>query len=160
MRLIKTLLVFSFSLFCLIYAAQNLVNLEAAHAFIAYIASMPEHAAYPEHIGPAITSSALVWVMVLTIISAELAAGGLALWGAWRMWQTRNAGPDAFNAAKHSGLIAYGIGLLLWFGIFHAVGGAYFQMWQIEAGRGPFDNSAAFVTMIGIIFMIVQAPDS
>ena len=139
-RIIKIGIAACISLFCLFYAVQNLMNLQAAHGFVGLMASMADHTAYPNHFGPAITSPALVWIMLFIIIAGELLAGVLAARGAVSMWGARLADGDTFNASKTLVYAACGIAILVWFGIFSAFGGAYFQMWQTAAGETPLQD--------------------
>ncbi len=160
MRFIKIFLAIFVALFCLFYATQNVWNLSAGHWFVGHMASMEGHEAYPAHFGPPVTSPAMVWVMFSIIIALEYLAGLLAAKGAWDMWLARGDSAERFNHAKAYALIACGVGMIIWFGIFHALGGAYFQMWQIEAGRGPTIDSAHFSLQMGMIFLVLNSSDS
>ncbi len=158
-RLIKVALVVSASVLCLFYALQNVVNLNAGHAFIAYIVSMQDHIAYPNHFGPAVESSAVVWAMYVIIIVLEVTAGIILAKGAFDLWKARNSSADEFNVSKSWALAGTGLAAFIWFGIFSAIGGAYFQMWQTDAGSGALNNSAQFVLMNGVVWLIVRAED-
>lgn len=156
-RVIKIILAVFASAFCLMYALQNLFNLEAAYGFVAMMATMEGHAAYPNHFGPAITSPLLIWSMLWIIISLELLAGLLSAKGAFDMWRARGAEAGQFNAAKKYVLAGTGVGMIVWFGIFSAVGGAYFQMWQTEMGNSVLRDAFGFAVMQGLIFLIIQS---
>ena len=158
-RLIKTGITVCISLFCLFYAVQNLMNLQAAHGFVGLMASMADHVAYPNHFGPAITSSALVWIMLFIIIAGELLAGLLAARGALSMWGARNADADTFNASKTLAYAACGVAILVWFGIFSAFGGAYFQMWQTAAGEGPLMHASTFSIQFAALWVVLALKD-
>ena len=41
-----------------------------------------------------------------------------------------------------------------------AIGGAYFQMWQIPAGAAVLENAFWFSAQLGIILLVVNAPDA
>jgi len=159
-RNIKTAIAAFVALFCLFYAVQNLMNLHAAHGFVGLMASMADHVAYPNHFGPAVTSSALVWIMLFIIIAGELLAGLLAAKGTLDMWRTRGGDVDTFNAAKTYALAGCGVGVLVWFGIFSAVGGAYFQMWQTEAGAGPLREASIFSIQMAALYLVIAARDN
>jgi predicted small integral membrane protein len=158
-RLIKTVITLFLGLFCLMYALQNIFNLQAGYGFIALMTSMEGHVGYPNSFGPPVTAPALVWTIFWIIILTELAAGSAAIKGFMDMWSARNADAATFNAAKQWGIVGAGLGIIIWFGYFHAIGGAYFQMWQVEAGRGPFQDSALFVVMCGVIALILMQAD-
>lgn len=159
-RLIKIGIAVFVALFCLFYAIQNLVNLEAAHSFVALMAGMGDHVAYPNHFGPPVTSSALVWVMLFIIIAGELAAGLLAAKGSLDMWKARNTDADIFQASKTLVFAACGIAIVVWFGIFSAIGGAYFQMWQTAAGTGPLMNASVFSIQFGALWLVLALKDN
>lgn len=159
LRIIKIAIAAFIALFCLFYALQNLMNLQAGHGFVALMASMADHAAYPRHFGPPITSPAFVWLMFGLIIAGELLAGVLAARGAINMWRARKAGADAFNASKTYAYAACGVAIIVWYGIFHAFGGAYFQMWQTAAGEGPFTHSALFSIQHAALWLVLAIRD-
>jgi len=158
-RTFKIALAMFIALFCLTYAAQNLMNLQSAHGFVGLMTSMADHVAYPNHIGPPIKSPAVVWVFLFVIIAAELLAGLLGGKGAWDMWKARNSDADTFNSAKTYAMAACGVAILLWFGVFSAVGGAYFQMWQTTAGETPLMHASTFSIQYGVFFLIFALKD-
>ena len=158
-RLIKTAIAAFIALFCLFYAFQNLMNLQAGHGFVGYMTSMADHVGYPNHFGPPITSPAVVWIMFFMIIAGELLAGGLAAHGAFKMWSARKADAATFNASKTTAYAACGVAILVWYGIFHAFGGAYFQMWQTELGEGPFVHSALFSIQHAALWLVLAIQD-
>ncbi len=158
-RLIKILIAAFVALFCLFYAFQNLMNLQAAHGFVGLMTSMADHVAYPKHFGPAITSSTLIWIMLFIIIAGELAAGLLAAKGSLDMWKARAADAGSFQAAKKLVFAACGVAMLVWFGVFSAVGGAYFQMWQTAAGETPLMHASTFSIQFAAIWLVMALRD-
>jgi predicted small integral membrane protein len=144
-RYLKVAFVFFIGVMALVYALQNVVNIEAAYAVVGAVLGMENHEYYASSLGPAIKSPALVWLAVATIILAETAAGVLALLGSWKLWRARHATGADFNAAKTLTLLGCGIGVIVWFGFFGSVGAAWFQMWQTELGAmslgGAFQNA-------------------
>jgi predicted small integral membrane protein len=159
-RYIKIALAASVALFCLMYALQNVVNLEAAHWFVSYTTGMEDHDKYPSHFGPAVTAPAIHSIMLWIIILLEVAAGLLAAKGAVDLFRARNASADAFNAAKTYAIVGCGVGILVWFGLFSAIGGAYFQMWQTEAGGGALANATWFSLQLGVLWLVISQKDS
>ena len=158
-RYLKIVLVAFVSLLCLLYAAQNVVNLDAAYGFVYAVFSMADHAAYPASLGPAITSPALVWPALLFIITLEFLAGLLAAKGAWDLWAARRAPAEAFNAAKTWALLGCGLGVVVWFGLFATLGGAWFQMWQTQLGSGSLQGAFQFAMQIGLVLLFVNMAD-
>jgi predicted small integral membrane protein len=159
MRIIKVLLAAFVALFCILYAVQNIVNLQAAHGFVAYVASMADHTAYPSHFGPPVTAPALTWTMLWIIIALEMGAGLLAAKGAYDMLRVRNAPADEFNAAKSYALAGCGVAIIVWFGLFSAIAGTYFQMWQTEAGLNALRDASVFSVQNGIILLVLALKD-
>jgi len=158
-RLIKVLLGAFVALFCLFYALQNIVNLQAGHGFVTYVSSMADHAAYPGHFGPPVTVSALIWAMFLIIVALEMLAGLLAAKGTWDLFNARNASAEDFDAAKKFVLIGCGVAVLVWFGLFGAIAGAYFQAWQTEAGLNAVRDAGMFSIQHGIVLLIIAMKD-
>lgn len=159
MRSIKIILAAFVALFCVFYAVQNIVNLQAGHGFVTYVASMVDHGAYPAHFGPPITAPALTWTMYFIIIALELAAGLLAARGAYDLFQARGAAADQFNAAKKHALTACGLAIVIWFGLFGAIAGAYFQTWQTEAGLNALRDAGMFSIQHGIVLLVLAMRD-
>jgi len=160
-RNIKILLSLCVAAMCLIYAGQNLVNLQQAHGAVAYVLGNVDHQVYPNSIGPTITSSALVWVGVFIIIALEITAGLVTLKGSWDLFQARAADAEAFNKAKRVTLLGIGLALLVWFGVFHVIGGALFQQWQTELGHNSLTDAFWFVAMPMLAGLyLTQVPDN
>ena len=159
MRSIKILLAGFVALFCVFYAVQNIVNLQAGHGFVSYVASMADLGGYPAHFGPAITAPALTWIMYFIIIALELLAGLLAAKGAYDMFKARNLSVDDFDAAKKYALAGCGVAIVVWFGLFGAIAGAYFQTWQTEAGLSALRDAGMFSIQHGIVLLIIAMKD-
>jgi predicted small integral membrane protein len=159
MRLIKILLAAFVALFCVFYAVQNIVNLQAAHGFVVYVASMADHTAYPAHFGPPITAPALTWTILWIIIALEMGAGLLAAKGAYDLFRARNDSADDFNAAKSYAMAGCGVAIIVWFGLFSAIAGAYFQMWQTDAGLNALRDASMFSIQNGIVLLVLALKD-
>lgn len=158
-RSIKILITLSSACMCIFYALQNLANLDAATGFVSYVTGMADHAVYPQHIGPAISSPMLVGVMLAVIVALEFIAGALSLRGAWDLLRARTAPADSFNDAKTYALAGTGVAVFLWFGIFGAIGGAYFQMWQTEAGANALQGAFQYAMLNGLAWIIIAQDD-
>lgn len=158
-RYIKIALAAFASLFCLFYGIQNIANLGAAEWFVGTMAAMEGHQSYPNTFAFAVTSPILVKMMLWIIILAELAAGLLAGKGAIDMFGKRNAGADEFNGAKTYALAGTGLAVIIWFGIFGAFGGAFFQMWQVEAGGIALSGAASYALQHGVVWLMIRADD-
>jgi len=159
-RILKILLSIAFALFCIVYAAQNVANIEQAYGAVGYVLGNVDHVVYPASIGPSITSPVLLRVATWIIIAGEFLAGLLALKGAWDLWAARSGDAAAFQAAKRFVNLGFGVGLLVWFGLFQALGGALFQQWQTEIGGGSLEDAGIFLAAIGALLLFLNlAPD-
>jgi predicted small integral membrane protein len=158
-RYLKIDLVILLSLMCLFYATQNVVNLESAYQFVSAVATMDGFTAYPASFGPAITSPTLIWAMLTVIILLEYTAGLLSAKGAWDLWKARKSAAADFNAAKSFTNVGGGVALLVWFGLFTAIGGSYFQMWQTELGAASLEGAFQFTAQIGIVLLFINIAD-
>ena len=159
MRYLKISLAGFAAFFCLMYGLQNLANLHAAYGFVALMVGMEGHVAYPDHLGPSVQAPALIWTMLAVIIALEFAAGALAAKGAFDLWLARGASAAEFNASKRFALLGTGLAVVLWFGIFSAIGGAYFQMWQTETGNGALEGAFWYSLQNGLVWLMLRADD-
>lgn len=158
-RWMKIVLAAFVAAFCLLYALQNVVNLQPAYGYVAAMVGMEGHTAYPDHIGPAVRAPFLIWAMLWSIIAVELAAGVLAAKGSWDLFRARRGSAEQFQSAKRYAVLGAGLGVILWFGIFGAIGGAYFQMWQTELGAPALQEATRFSTQLGVVLLILMAPE-
>ena len=155
-RVLKILLVVCIGLQALLYAIQNVVNLDAAFGAVAYVFSMADHAAYPDHVGPAFTWAPLVWIALTLIIAGETLVGVLCFKGSWDMWRLRRADSATFATSRHYAILGCGAALLVWIGLFMALGGAYFQMWQTEVGIGSLEGAFMYAVSSAVVLLFVN----
>jgi predicted small integral membrane protein len=121
--------------------------------------AMEGHEAYPNTFAFAIKSPLLIKVMLWIIILLELLAGVLCAKGAVDLLRRRNASSAEFNAAKTYALADTGLAVVLWFGVFGAFGGAFFQMWQVEAGVNAMRDASLYALQHGAVWLIIRADD-
>ena len=159
-RVLKVGLALFIALFCIFYATQNVFNLQSAHWFVSTVLSMEGHESYPKHFGPAITSPALAWIALWIIIALEYVAGVLAVKGAWDMWRARLEPSAGFQRSKRCVMASAGVALFIWFGLFSAIGGAYFQMWQTEAGTGALQGAFWYFAGVGLVALYINQEDA
>jgi predicted small integral membrane protein len=158
-RLLKAFVMLAAALLCIFYATNNVANLTNMYGALAYVMSNQDHTVYPSAFGPAVTFGPLIWVAAILVLIGEYAAGLLALKGSWDLFSAGGKSADEFQAAKSTALAACLVGILTWFGLFMAIGGAYFQMWQTTVGQGSQADAFRFAAMLGIIFLIIQSRD-
>ncbi len=159
LRYVKIALIGVVSLQALLFAADNIVNIDACFGAVAYALSMADHAAYPASIGPSIESSVLIWVAVVVIVGMEITTGVVAGIGAWQLLGARSAPAAQFDAAKSTGILGCGLAMLVWFGLFLCIAGAYFQMWQTTAGALSLEGAMQYAGSSALIALFVAMPE-
>ena len=158
-RILKLVLVVCVGLQALIYATQNLFNLDGAFGAVAYVFSMADHVAYPNRIGPAVTWAPMVWLALVVVIAGEALAGLLCLKGALDMWRARRRPVAGFASAKTSAILGCGLALVVWIGFFMALGGAWFQMWQTKVGIGSLEGAFMYAVSSAVVLIFVNQPE-
>lgn len=158
-RHFKIVFVALIALLCLIYAAQNVANLEACYQAFAYVLGGIDHQVYPNSIIPPISNPAVIWLVLFTVVTLEFTAGLVAAKGAWDLWSERRSSAEAFNRAKTMALAGCALGIVVWQGLFAVFGGALFQMWQTEVGSGSLNDAFKFFGACALTFLIVRAAD-
>ncbi len=159
-RNLKIVLVAFVSLGAFLWAIQNIVNLESAYQSVAYVTSNVDHVAYPKSVGPAITSPLLIWSALVIILLGEFATGLLAAKGAYDMYSNRGKTATDFNSSKRFAVLGCGAAVVVWFGIFTVIGGAYFQMWQTEIGDASFTGALHYAIINAAILIFVEMRDA
>lgn len=158
-RGLKIALVVFVALQGLMYAVQNIVNLDAAYGFVTAVLSMADHAVYPAHFGPPATAPALIWTALWVIIAGELLIGVFGLIGAAQMGAAFGAEPERFAGACKFAFLSCGMSLFVWFGLFMVVGGAYFQMWQTPLGAASYNGAFQYALGPAAVLLFLKTPD-
>ena len=160
LRIVKALLSLFLAVLALAYATQNLVNLDQALGAVAYVLGRVDHAVYPNSFLPAIDHPVAIGAALGLIIALEYLTGFLLLKGSWDLWRARREGAMAFDRAKKATLVGAGVGMLVWFGLFHTLGGAVFQQWQTPAGDGSLTGAFWYGAMMALIALYISlTPD-
>ncbi len=107
-----------------------------------------------------IESPPLIWAAWALLPLGKLAIALLCFYGAWRMWLSRRAPGDEFNAAKAVALLGCGIAIAMLFGIFMVVADTYFRFWLTESSSRVMPIAFRYVCSIGIIALFVNQPDT
>ncbi|MEQ8207691.1 MAG: DUF2165 family protein, partial [Woeseia sp.] len=71
----------------------------------------------------------------------------------------RRGDAAAFNGAKTFAIAGCGVALIVWFGLFNVVGGAYFQMWQTQLGAASLAGAFQYSVLNGLVLLIIQSAD-
>ena len=156
-RISKIILIVFVGLQGLFYALNNIVNFEAATSFVQGVLPMAGNEAYPNAFGPAVTSPALIMIVLWVIILGKLLVAACSFKGAFDMFRARAASPEVFDAAKTWGLMGCIMALLVWFGLFMVIGGAYFQMWQTPLGGAAQGGAFQYAMSSGVVLLFVNS---
>ena len=158
-RILKAALVLAIGLHALIYALQNLANINEAHGALGYVISGADHQAYPHTLFFNSDSASVHWAALILVLVGEFAIAFFGLKGGWDLFAARGGTAEQFHAAKSAGSWAAGLALLLWFGLFMVFGGAFFQMWQTAIGSGSLHDAFAFATISVLTMLFVYLTD-
>ena len=141
-----------------LYGVNNLFNLQSAHAFVALVFSQQGHELYPAGLIPPLTAPVFSWTALIIIIALELLAAIFALLGAVRMIGA-GSNATAFANAKGMAITGAGLGIFVWFGLFAAIGGAGFQMWQTEAGATALEGAFQYSVLCFLALIVLAGHD-
>jgi predicted small integral membrane protein len=141
------------------YAAQNVANLEAAHAAFIYVLSGVGHEAYPETMFFKTASPTIAWVACAIVILTEFTAGILLLKGAIDMIKNVSGNSETFNTSKKWAEIGAATGVFVWFALFGVIGAAFFQMWQTQVGTGSMNGAFQYFISMAVTLMFINKDD-
>ncbi len=157
-RLVKIVMVASTALFALLVTLNNLVDYESNYQFVRHTLSMDTTFAGNALMGRAITSPAVWAAAYWLIILTEATVGLLLTLGAARLALALRESAAAFNTAKKSAVLGAGLGFLLWFTGFMAVGGEWFAMWQSQSWNGQQPAFRFYATLL-LVLIFLNQPD-
>lgn len=162
-RYLKMAFALTAGLQAIIWFGNNILNWETAQGAVAYALSQADHeGGYGNHLLPPITSPLVATLILLVVLAGEGSAGVLALWGAVRLWQSRNANAEVFTSAKRFAVLGSGIAFLVWFLLFAVLGGALLQMGQAPGLRPALDGAFKFAaySVFTLIYLSLSEPES
>ena len=156
-RYVKILLVVVAALQALITGLTKMSSLAAAKANVAEM--FGQHDGALSGVIMPLTDPGAVSFLTWMIILLEVGAGTLAMIGAVRMTMSHDGTVAAFEASKRIAIIAMGLMLLTWLGLFQTIGGALFQMGQGEVGRAILADNFLYAMTSGLVLLIVAQPE-
>lgn len=155
-RLVKIMLVFFLSLFCLSVAMDNIIDYQVNIAFLKHIMTMDTmRPGFDTMIASkrSISSETVHALAFHSIIAVEFIAGFIALYASIRMFLHRKEA-RGFNAAKRIYLIAAGLMMSLWYFGFNVIAANWFYMWvNINGGQQASYNFSIYVLLTMIYVM-------
>ena len=140
MRTLKSLLVACIGLTALLYALQNLANIDDMRVQIERVLSGADRGASPDALFYS-NSPVLTWAAFAFAVLFQFAIAAVAFKGAWDLFAARKGTAEAFREAKTVAVWAGGLSLLSWFALFFMTGMGLFQ-WGSASGQ--FALSKAF----------------
>ncbi|MDX1626508.1 MAG: DUF2165 family protein [Wenzhouxiangellaceae bacterium] len=159
-RLLKILLVLCVGFQALFYAMQNLVNIDAAYDAVALVLGMEGHEVYPRHFAAPVTWPPLVALALALVVLGEMISAMLCLKGAIDMGRRLRDPAARFEGSKQWAVLGCGVAVIVWLGLFMAIGGAWFQMWQTELGAGSLEGAFMYAVSSAIVMIFVHMPDA
>jgi len=155
-RLVKTAMVGSCALFALLVAFNNLVDYGSNYEFVRHTLSMDT--TFPGNAlrGRAITSPALWTLAYWLIILAEAVTGVILAFATIRLLSTAHGPASSFTRAKHTAVLGFGLGFLLWFTGFMVIGGEWFGMWQSKDWNGVPSAFRFDVVLLVVAVFLMQ----
>jgi predicted small integral membrane protein len=158
-RLIKILFAGTVGLYLTLACLNNVLDYRSNFEFVSRVATM-EDTFSPERNGwRSVRSVLLHHLLFVVIILWEATSAFFLLVGTTRMIRHYRALVPVFRKAK--AFVGYGLvlGVLLWFGVFIALGGEWFLMWQSKTWNAQ--TTAFLLTACFLLFLIYhQQEDS
>jgi predicted small integral membrane protein len=155
-RYVKAALVASLAFFVLVVTFNNLTDYGSNFAFVSHVLSMDTTFPGNTLMYRAITAPIARHLGYGLIILTEAVTGLLLAAGAIALWRARLSEAARFNAAKRLTVLGCGLGFLLWFTGFMAVGGEWFAMWQSSTWNGQEAAFRIYITLVGLLIFVNQ----
>lgn len=155
-------MVFGLGLFMALAAINNVTTLGdskfSANSAVTFAIGMKETGQHPNVMWRAIESPIIIWLGVIGIILTEAAAGLICLWGSFKMWCSRSASAEGFNASKKRAIQGLTVMAVFFLLAFQVVAGEWFLIWQTPA---PTINAAFINFSLAMLVMLwVNTADS
>ncbi|WP_017443809.1 DUF2165 family protein [Gayadomonas joobiniege] len=154
-RTIKTVLVASMALFASLVAFNNITDYQSNFAFVQHVLMMDTTFEGNRLMYRAIESQLLHHLFYLLIILAEAMVGLLCGYGAWKLWQAKDAPEGQFKVAKKFANLGLTLGVLLWFVGFMTIGAEWFAMWQSQSWNGQ-DAAFKFIVILFLTLLFLN----
>lgn len=156
-RWIKIGLVLSAGLFSFIITFNNITDYSSNFAFVSHVLSMDDTFDGNQGMWRAITNKNLHHLFYWLIILTEGLVCVLLLLSGFKLWKNRKD-PTAFQQAKGLASFGLGLGILLWFFGFIAIGGEWFLMWQSQVWNGQ-QSAFRIAALFGIFLIYLNQPE-
>lgn len=151
-RLIKILFACIVGLYLSLVCLNNVLDYSSNFAFVSKVATMDDTFSPEQNGWRSVHSGFLHHVIFIVIILWEAVVAACMVVGASHMIRKYRAMAFEFRKAKTFAAIGLALGVLLWFGVFIAIGGEWFLMWQSKTWNAQ--NTAFLLTACFLLFLI------
>ncbi len=151
-RHIKILLGVCISIYMLLVCFNNITDYETNHQFVCMVAGMDDVFSKANTGWRALHGGILCHAIYLFIIAWEILVAAFVCVGTISMIRKAKAHPAIFNMSKKGMTMGLALGVMLWFGLFIAIGGEWFLMWQSKTWNGQ--QTAFFLTICFMLFLV------
>lgn len=153
MRGLKSLLVACIGVTALLYAIQDLANVNDMRAQVHRIHAGVDQAASQNALLSS-TSPVLTWVGFAFAVLFQFVISGVAFKGAWDLFAARKGTAEDFQKAKTVAVWAGGLSLLSWFALFFMTGAGLFQ-WGSASGQFALTKAFELGTTSALTILFV-----
>jgi len=157
-RIVKVGLMATAALWAICSGLYNITNWSESLTYVEAVTSMSLFEGGSES-WQATSNSVIVWMGILFIFLAKVAAAALCSVATWRMWQTR-ADDAAYAAARQIGMAGCGIAVIMLFGGFIAIAENFFDLWRAgDVGGAVLSGAYRYGGVMALIAIMVGATD-
>ena len=151
-RLIKILFAGTVGLYLALICLNNLLDYRSNFEFVSHVATMDDTFSPEQNGWRSVRSPFLHHLLFVVIILWEATSALCLLVGATRMIRHYHAPALKFGKAKAFAGYGLALGVLLWFGLFIAIGSEWFLMWQSKTWNAQ--NTTFLLTACFLLFLI------
>jgi len=153
MRIVKSLLVACIGVTALLYALQNLANIDDMRAQVGRVLAGAEQGGSPDAFFYS-NSPVLSWAAFGFVVLFQFVIAAVAFKGAWDLFAARKGTAEEFRQAKTVAVWAGGLSLLSWFALFFLTGGGLFQ-WGSASGQFALTKAFELGTTSALTILFV-----
>jgi predicted small integral membrane protein len=133
----------------------NILDYDSNYQFVKHVLSMDTTFEGNALMWRALTEPWMWTIAYIGIIAAEAVFAALAIIGAVKLFQRRNADIASYDEARGWGYAAYAVGFAIWFFGFIVIGSEWFAMWQSGIWNGK--ETAMGIAMLWAGFAVLLA---
>ncbi|HEY5644946.1 MAG TPA: DUF2165 family protein [Pseudomonadales bacterium] len=157
-RMVKVGLMATAALWAICSGLYNVTNWSESLIYVEAVTSMSLFEGGADS-WQATSNPVIVWLGILFIFLAKVAAAGLCSIATWRMWQARND-TAAFASARKIGMAGCGIAVIMLFGGFIAIAENFFDLWRAtDVGGAVLAGAYRYGGVMALIAIMVGATD-